>query len=66
MPAGTASSHIWLVVNPEQYPYYEGRTGSIDKPDTTHFQEYGANALTQVVVEHIKTEPKLKKLAREL
>lgn len=64
--AGTAWSGIWLVVDPEQYPYYEGRTGSIDKPDTTHFQEYGANALTQVVVEHIKTEPKLIKLAREL
>ena len=64
--AGSAWSDIWLAVDPVQYPYYEEKTGSIDKPDTTHFQEYGAKALTQVVIEHIKAEPKLRKLARAL
>ena len=64
--AGAGWSNIWLVVDPAQFPYYEGRTGSLNKPDTTHFQQYGAEALTQVVVDHIKQEPKLRKLAKAL
>ncbi|WP_105901218.1 pectinesterase family protein [Vibrio gangliei] len=64
--AGSGWSNIWLAVDPAQYPYYEGRTGSLEKPDTTHFQQYGAQELTKVVVDYIKQEPKLKKLARQL
>ncbi|MFV0574957.1 MAG: pectinesterase family protein [Vibrio sp.] len=64
--AGENWTDIWLAVDPAQYPYYEGKTGSLATPDSTHFQKHGAEALTNIVVKQIKQEPKLKGLAKNL
>ena len=64
--AGENWNQLWLAVDPNQYPYYEGKTGSIDKPDTTHFQQKGAQAITDIVVKNIKRQPQLHQLATQL
>ncbi len=58
--------NLWLAVDPEQYPYYEGRTGSLDKPDVTHFQKHGAETVADLVFEAIGEEDELSKLYKEL
>ena len=54
---------LWLAINPDKYPYYEGRSGSLTKPDTTHFQLRGANMVAHTVLQDIQTQPTLKPLA---
>lgn len=56
----------WLAVDPSVYPYYKGRTGRLDKPDTTHFQEKGANAVAKLVSQAISQSPTLQPLASGL
>lgn len=56
----------WLAVDPVQYPYYIGRTGRWDKPDSTHFQERGAKAVARIVASDIRQQPKLHSLAQYL
>ncbi len=57
----------WLVVNPKQYPYYaKGRSGSIQAPDGTHFQERGALVIARLVAEEIRRNPQLLELAKQL
>ncbi|SJN59696.1 Pectinesterase A precursor [Vibrio ruber DSM 16370] len=58
--------NIWLAVDPEQYPYYKGRSGSLEKPDTTHFQQQGAQRIAQLVIQAIQHNPSLHHLARQL
>ena len=54
---------LWLAINPDKYPYYAGRSGSLTKPDTTHFQLRGANVVAHTVLQDIQTQPQLKPLA---
>ncbi|WP_421848670.1 pectinesterase family protein [Marinomonas sp.] len=56
----------WLAVDSAVYPYYKNRTGRLDKPDTTHFQEKGANAVAKLVIEEIKKQPELQELISSL
>ncbi|WP_165312312.1 pectinesterase family protein [Vibrio ziniensis] len=56
--------NIWLAVDPKQYPYYQGKTGSIDKPDVTHFQKQGAEAIADLVLKEIKAQKSLSKLSQ--
>jgi len=56
--------HLWLAVDPKQYPYYEGRTGSISKPDITHFQKQGAEVIAELVLNEIKEQKSLSKLSQ--
>ncbi|WP_392558908.1 SGNH/GDSL hydrolase family protein [Orbus mooreae] len=56
----------WLVVDPsdKRYPYYKTQTsGVISNPDITHFQEKGALAVAQLIVDAIKDNPNLKSLS---
>ncbi|MBF9003228.1 pectinesterase family protein [Vibrio nitrifigilis] len=57
---------MWLAVNTDKYPYYVGRTGRFDKPDTTHFQLRGATMAAEQVLKDIKQQPELKALAMKL
>ncbi len=54
--------NMWLVVDPKQYPYYQDRSGTFEKPDVTHFQKQGAEAIADLVVAEIKAHPSLSKL----
>ncbi len=55
---------LWLVVDPKQYPYYEGRSGTFKKPDVTHFQKQGAEAVADLVFEEVKAQKTLSKLTQ--
>ncbi|MEI8631181.1 hypothetical protein P4S72_01870 [Vibrio sp. PP-XX7] len=66
MTKGDEWKSLWLAVDPNQYPYYKGRTGRIDKPDTTHFQKKGAETIAKLVVDEIKANLALSKLAHDL
>ncbi|MET7012796.1 GDSL-type esterase/lipase family protein [Uliginosibacterium flavum] len=52
----------WLAIADfKQYPYYATQSsGTFDKPDTTHFQHKGADAVAAMVAEGIKETPALK------
>lgn len=57
----------WLAVDPAKYPWYaKESSGTLDKPDTTHFQEAGARAVAAMVAEGIRETPELKVLAAKL
>lgn len=56
----------WLAVDPDIYPYYKNRSGRLDKPDTTHFQEKGAETVAKLVIDEIKANSALSELARKL
>ena len=56
--------NLWLAVDPEQYPYYKGRSGTIMKPDVTHFQKQGAEAVADLVFEEVKAQKSLSKLSQ--
>lgn len=56
----------WLAVDPQKYPYYSNRTGRVDKPDTTHFQQRGAQMVASVVAGAIKQNSHLSELAQYL
>ncbi len=56
--------NLWLAVDPKEYPYYEGKTGTIDKPDVTHFQKQGAEAIADLVFNEIKAQKSLTKLSQ--
>jgi len=56
----------WLAVDPQKYPYYKDRSGRLDKPDATHFQEKGAKAVAQLIAEEVHNTPELKELSGAL
>lgn len=57
----------WLAVDPANYPYYaDGKTGTAQKPDTTHLQQRGAQAIAHLVHTAIAQDPQLKTLAHLL
>lgn len=61
--------NYWLAVDPTKYAFYaKESSGTLAKPDTTHFQEAGARAVAGMVARGIKesTAPELKKLAAQL
>ncbi|MDQ7989321.1 MAG: rhamnogalacturonan acetylesterase [Candidatus Dactylopiibacterium sp.] len=49
-----ASLDYYLAVDPAKYPYYADKTGSRSKPDNTHFQEKGAEAVGGLVAQGLK------------
>lgn len=49
-----ASLDYYLAVDPEKYPFYKNATGRRDKPDNTHMQEKGAEAVGSLVAQGIK------------
>ncbi|MEN3112083.1 rhamnogalacturonan acetylesterase [Uliginosibacterium paludis] len=49
-----ASLNYYLAVDPAVYPYYAKNTGSKTKPDNTHFQETGAEAVGKLVAAGLK------------
>lgn len=56
----------WLAIDPTdaRYPYYKTQSsGTLASPDTTHFQEAGAHAMADLVVQGIKETPALAALA---
>ncbi|MFT4173787.1 MAG: GDSL-type esterase/lipase family protein [Rhodocyclaceae bacterium] len=62
-------THYWLAIdqNDPRYPYYKTQTsGTLASPDTTHFQEAGANAVADMVAAGIKATPALAGLAATL
>ncbi|SLM62098.1 MULTISPECIES: pectin acetylesterase PaeY [Dickeya] len=63
---GQQWQQYWLAVDPARYPYYLDQTGSIDKPDTTHFQQKGAQAVAAIVAGQIRSTPVLRNLADKL
>lgn len=48
------SLNYYLAVDPAVYPYYAKNTGSKTKPDNTHFQEKGAEAIGKLVADGLK------------
>ena len=46
--------NYWLAVDTDKYPFYVGKTGARNKPDNTHFQERGAEAIAGLIAEGIK------------
>ncbi|RLM26337.1 pectin acetylesterase [Brenneria alni] len=56
----------WLAADPAHYPFYRNQTGSLTKPDTTHFQKKGAIAVSGIVADAIRQTPELKALADKL
>lgn len=58
--------NIWLAVDPKQYPYYEDHTGSLTKPDTTHFQKHGAEEIADLVRQEIQGQKALSQLSETL
>lgn len=59
--------NYWLAVDPAKYPWYATQSsGTLAKPDTTHFQEAGARAVAGMVAEGIKETPELSALAAKL
>jgi lysophospholipase L1-like esterase len=49
-----ASLDYYLAVDPAKYPFYATETGSRSKPDNTHFQENGAEAIGGLVAAGLK------------
>lgn len=49
-----ASLDYYLAVDTAKFPYYVGQTGARDKPDNTHFQERGAEAIGGLVAEGLR------------
>ncbi len=49
-----ASLDYYLAVDPAKYPYYANQTGSRTKPDNTHLQEKGAEAVGKLVADGLK------------
>ncbi|MCE0493581.1 pectinesterase family protein [Vibrio salinus] len=65
--SGDEWKKLWLAVDPEKYPFYKTRSsGTLKKPDTTHFQEKGANKVAQLVVKEIKHTNALSELTHYL
>lgn len=59
--------NYWLAADPAKWPYYATQSsGTLAKPDTTHFQEAGARAVAAMVAQGIKETPELKALAAKL
>jgi len=59
--------NYWLAVDPLKYAWYaKESSGTLVKPDTTHFQEAGARAVAAMVADGIKESPDLKGLAAKL
>ncbi|MEA9391310.1 SGNH/GDSL hydrolase family protein [Acerihabitans sp. TG2] len=59
----------WLAIDPNdsRYPYYKTQTaGVMSKPDTTHFQQKGAEAVAELVAGAIKQNTQLTSLAGQL
>lgn len=55
--SGDTWKQYWLAVDPEKYPYYSGdKSGSINKPDKTHFQEKGAQKICDIIIEDLKNQ----------
>jgi lysophospholipase L1-like esterase len=48
------SLDYYLAVDVEKYPYYKTNTGRRDKPDNTHMQEKGAEAVGGLIAQGIK------------
>ncbi|WP_038908758.1 pectin acetylesterase PaeY [Dickeya oryzae] len=63
---GQQWQQYWLVVDPDRYPYYRNQAGSLTQPDTTHFQQKGAQAVAAIVADQIKATPSLRELAGKL
>ncbi|QDX29195.1 pectin acetylesterase PaeY [Dickeya poaceiphila] len=63
---GQQWQQYWLAVDPERYPYYRDQAGSLTQPDTTHFQQKGAQAVAAIVADQIKATPSLRELADKL
>lgn len=63
---GQQWQQYWLAVDPERYPYYRDQPGSLTQPDTTHFQQKGAQAVAAIVADQIKATPSLRELAGKL
>lgn len=70
-----ANAHVhdwtdyWLAVDPNdpRYPWYKTQTSGISSnPDTTHFQQKGAEAVAQLVADGIRQTPELQDLAGKL
>lgn len=57
---------LWLAVDPNQYPYYQDRTGTRAKPDVTHFQRQGAETVAEIVIDEIKAHQTLSTLSHKL
>ncbi|GAB2882019.1 hypothetical protein GCM10027046_07990 [Uliginosibacterium flavum] len=59
--------NYWLAVDPVKFPWYATQSsGTLSKPDTTHFQEAGARAVAGMVAQGIKDSPELAALAKML
>jgi lysophospholipase L1-like esterase len=59
--------NYWLAVDPAKYPFYaKESSGTLLKPDTTHFQEAGARAVAALVAQGIRATPALQALAAKL
>ncbi|MBS1209286.1 MAG: hypothetical protein H6R19_1684 [Proteobacteria bacterium] len=59
--------NYWLAADPAKYSFYaKESSGTLAKPDTTHFQEAGARAVAGMVAQGIKDTPELAKLAQIL
>ncbi|MFT3736885.1 MAG: GDSL-type esterase/lipase family protein [Rhodocyclaceae bacterium] len=57
----------WLAADPLKFPWYATQSvGTFAKPDTTHFQQKGAEAVATMVVEGLRETPELKALAAKL
>jgi lysophospholipase L1-like esterase len=57
----------WLAVDPALYPWYQTQTsGTLANPDTTHFQQKGAETIAALVAGLIRENPQLKSLATQL
>ncbi|PWW06792.1 SGNH/GDSL hydrolase family protein [Mangrovibacter plantisponsor] len=57
----------WLAVDPARYPWYQTQTsGTLANPDTTHFQQKGAETIAALVAGLVRENPQLKSLAAQL
>ncbi|MGM3175894.1 pectin acetylesterase PaeY [Dickeya lacustris] len=63
---GQQWQQYWLAVDPTRYPYYLDQAGSLDKPDTTHFQQKGAEAVAAIVAGQIRATAALRSLTDKL
>jgi pectinesterase len=55
---------LWLAVDPAEYPSWPaGGPGSLDAPDTTHFQERGASRIADIVLAGCAPYRELSRLA---
>ncbi|MFT3736632.1 MAG: rhamnogalacturonan acetylesterase [Rhodocyclaceae bacterium] len=50
----SGSLDYYLAVDTDKFPYYVGQTGARVKPDNTHFQERGAEAVGGLVAEGLR------------